>query len=63
MFDKSFIVCSGISVFVIALLVWFLSIVADASNKRYNELYQECVSENVLSDFECKQAAHYMVYG
>lgn len=63
MFDR----CDVFFATALVVIVVFFGVVAlvgsSSFEERYNELYQECVSENVLSDFECKQAAHYMVYG
>lgn len=50
---------------IISLLMFFALIgaVVYSASQDYQEYYMECISEGVLSNFECKEAAHNMAYG
>tara|TARA_R110002020_G_scaffold296073_2_gene511723 strand:- start:820 stop:999 length:180 start_codon:yes stop_codon:yes gene_type:complete len=57
--DSELKVIIGFIVVVIVLMV----VMIKGSKANYQEYYNECMGEAVLSKFECKQAAHGMAYG
>lgn len=48
---------------ILLLCVIFIVCTFVAMGNSYDEYYNECIQEQVLSNFECKQAAHNMAYG
>jgi len=61
--DRVEMIVGGTLVAAVIALIFLGALVINGSKELYQEYYNECMSESVLSQFECKQAAHHMAYG